>query len=492
MQIRFDFLIWILVLSLTSGISWMTAKEVARQQISFRADIDSLLSSTIHYEFEARIDTLANYFIQDLKDSSLVRIRLSTSSSGETIFNFTDPENEDPYTSLTIKRFTNQEPVWTPQLKEEFYATMKNHIKDDLSENITYYWTDTLGTRLIKYMNRQPVDTTLFSQFLDQQKGIFNIKSKYQIIWNPDSLILPAQNARTIQISKSLPYQVEDASWKVHLVILNPMMALVRRILPILLGALSILSLGIFTFVFLYRTLRQQRKLMILKDDFIDNITHELQTPITALRMASESLGGLNPVAFPERRKKYLQIFNQELARLSTLVDRLLQQSWQEEPIQWSKLDLKTIIQSAEQHLRQSQNKSITFNYPLAESPKIWSDPDLLFIIIHNIIQNSAKYSDDTGVIIDISWSQKNNQTIISIADNGWGVPPADRKQIFEKFSRSSDKERNYTVKGLGIGLYHTKKNVQKLGGHCMLKPNSPQGSIFIIHLPTYAPNSSY
>ncbi len=220
-----------------------------------------------------------------------------------------------------------------------------------------------------------------------------------------------------------------------------------------------------------------------MKDDFIDNVTHELQTPITALSLAVESLRQFEVTDKKERYASYLQTSTVELKRLADLADNILLHSTQpgSGQIELETLDLISLLrEAAERHRRQSR-KPVVIELPACTSFHVRSSAFHLNTILDNLLQNAIRYSPETGVHIDIRLSPSGKGYALEIADDGWGIAPDDRKHIFEKFYRSSDKDRNYTVKGLGIGLYHVQQCVTQLGGAISVHDNKPRGAIFKI-----------
>lgn len=490
MPIRLKILLGLLLLTLLSVTSLLTINDLRRQAEHFRIDVDTVLSAAVSIEFEARIDSIANLFIRDLNDTSLVDISLGTVDTGTLVFHFRNPGDANLFTSISIKELAGQPPVWTDYLRQAFAKKMKENVKRNLRENTVYYWTDHLGTRLLAYMDSISVDTFLLQQALVQEKKTYRIRAAHHLTMLPKTVTAPPIPDHSIRSRVPMPYHIDDAEYWVYLTILNPGTDLLQRSTKTILGSLGIILLSMFTFFFLYRLLLRERKLAALKDDFIDNVSHELQTPITALRMVHESLARLDPVLQPERRQQYLRIAHNELDRLSNLIDRLLLRNWEDE-VQKEIVNLSQLITSIVNSHQLSNEKAVVLHLPEDPPPPLMTDPDLLYIILDNLIQNAVKYSNPEKVNIWIDWSQQAGELVLSIADDGWGIRREDRQKIFHKFTRSSDQERNYTVKGLGIGLYHVRQNLDALRGRCTVTDNSPKGTVFTLYFPTHDPYSA-
>jgi two-component system, OmpR family, phosphate regulon sensor histidine kinase PhoR len=488
MQRRIRILLIIMLAALTMLLGLQTYLSVAdyqRKKVVFTNDLDSLLHEALSLEFEHRLDTLSNRFLEDLRDTTIVEIQLGKSNEGYLTFHFKDPGDPNLYTSISLKETQNAPSVWTDSLRTSFEKGMVNQIRDDLSKNVVMYWTDTLGTRIKESMERYPVDTSYFHRVLDSLALEAGISSTMNVDWSLAEATSPTAPTGAIRRSQPLPYSLYDADWTVHLTVDNPAFDIVRRSLITILGSLGVIVLTVWCFYLLFRTILRQKKLSDLKDDFIDNVTHELQTPISAIRMSHESMERL-PLD-SDRHRKYLNVAQTELARLGKLVDRLLNRSWQESKSNRKQIDLDDFLRKHIERLKMHSTKPIQTDWPETSPPDLNTDPALLDIILENLLQNALKYSDPEGVRLYLNWQETADDITLSIADDGWGIPSSDRPYIFDKFTRSSDTNRNYSVKGLGVGLYHVKKCVEALDGHIEVTPNQPRGSVFTLNLPNHA-----
>lgn len=488
MQRRIRILLVIMLAALGTLLGLQTYLSVAdyhRKKVVFTNDLDSLLHKALQLEFNNRLDTLSRRFLQDLRDTTLVDIRLGESTEGDLTFHFKDPGDPNLYTSISLKETRNAPIVWTDTLRASFEKGMVKQIRNDLSKNVVMYWTDTLGTRIKESMERYPVDTSYFYSALDSLAMGAGISASMKATWTPEHTDFPTVLTGAIRRSQPLPYTLNDEDWTVHLIVDNPAFDIVKRSLITILGSLGVIVLTVWCFFLLFRTILRQRKLSDLKDDFIDNVTHELQTPISAIRMSHESMARL-PLD-SDRHRKYLAVARTELERLSQLVDRLLSRSWQDANGHWESIDLGTFLRKHIERLTMRSTKPVIVEWPATTALSLVTDPALLDIILENVLQNALKYSAAEGVHLRVDWRGNPEGVTLTIADDGWGISAADRPHIFDKFSRSSDADRNYSVKGLGVGLYHVKKCVEALNGRIAVAPNQPEGTIFTLNLPNHA-----
>jgi two-component system phosphate regulon sensor histidine kinase PhoR len=206
---------------------------------------------------------------------------------------------------------------------------------------------------------------------------------------------------------------------------------------------------------FLLLIIKKQKKIDEIKNDFINNITHEFKTPITTIGSALEGMSNFNPNNDLVKNKKYIDISFQQLQKLEKMVEKILETAIlnvKEIKLNKEQINVVSFINSIiEKHLM-TFDKSISFHF---QDNSIFynADPFYLENAISNLIDNAIKYGGDT---IDISCFNSEKLLIIEIKDNGNSITKADENQIFEKFYRIP-KGNLHDVKGYGIGLYYTK-----------------------------------
>ncbi|WP_396166421.1 sensor histidine kinase [Flavobacterium sp.] len=206
---------------------------------------------------------------------------------------------------------------------------------------------------------------------------------------------------------------------------------------------------------FLLIIIKKQKKIDEIKNDFINNITHEFKTPITTIGSALEGMSNFNPDNDLVKNKKYIDISFIQLQKLEKMVEKILETAIlnvKEIKLNKEQINMVSFIKSiTEKHLMTS-NKSISFHFQ--DNVMLYNaDPFYLENAISNLIDNAIKYGGD---IIDISCFNSEKLLIIEIKDNGNTITKADENQIFEKFYRIP-KGNLHDVKGYGIGLYYTK-----------------------------------
>lgn len=253
--------------------------------------------------------------------------------------------------------------------------------------------------------------------------------------------------------------------------------------------ALSILLVAFIavTFLFLYKNLLAQRRLALMKNDFISNITHELKTPIATVNVAIEALRNFDALQSRERTKEYLDISAAELQRLSMLVDKVLKLSMfenKEIELQKENFDLKQLIEEVMYSMRlQFEKQGATINFKtMGTDFTIHADRLHITSVVYNLFDNALKYSKDRP-FINVELTSTANEMILSVADKGIGIAPDYVDKIFDKFFRVPSGD-HHNSKGYGLGLSYAAEVIRRHGGAIFLDSELGNGSKFTVKLP--------
>jgi signal transduction histidine kinase len=227
----------------------------------------------------------------------------------------------------------------------------------------------------------------------------------------------------------------------------------------------------------------------IQKDEFLDTVTHELRTPITAIRAASEILHDDDDIP-EELRKQFLQNIISESDRLNRLIDKILDLEKFEtgkQKIYLSKNNISRTIKNtldSVQQLIKNKKINVEFNSTSTEI-KAFYDEERIIQVIHNLLSNAIKFSADTDGKITISVYENKNNIEVKIHNNGKGIKKEDFEAIFDKFYQS----RNQNVKkpiGSGLGLAICKQIIEHHKGKIWAEDNVVEGATLIFTLPNY------
>lgn len=248
-----------------------------------------------------------------------------------------------------------------------------------------------------------------------------------------------------------------------------------------------IISLILVFFAFAINVILRQKRLSEIKTDFINNMTHELKTPISTIGLSSELLLKGDFTQDPERLKRYAEIIFKENKRLENQVERVLNVA----KLDKEKLTLKKdqisfheLIQDAKESFDLGQTDlggQITLELD-AINDSVNVDSVHMTNVVYNLIDNAVKYCEVTPQIT-IATTTTNKHFILSVADNGIGIKREDQYMIFDKFYRVPTGNL-HNVKGFGLGLYYVKLIVEEHGGTIHIKSGVGKGTTFTIRLP--------
>lgn len=257
-------------------------------------------------------------------------------------------------------------------------------------------------------------------------------------------------------------------------------------------GAMGIWIFSAFTFLlililfaFVIIDLSRQKKLAEVKADFINNMTHELQTPITNISIASEVLRKGSGRLDDQKAIHYANIIHTENQRLKFHVDHVLQTAMLERgelELKRSEVNLNSIIEEVVFNFQlRVQNRQGQIKSKLeAGQPLVFGDRFHLANIFYSLLDNADKYSP-LNPDITITTSNKNNGVLVAIADKGIGISQDGQRYIFDKFYRASA-GYVHEVKGFGLGLTYVKEIVKAHQGNVAVYSELNKGSLFELY----------
>ena len=258
----------------------------------------------------------------------------------------------------------------------------------------------------------------------------------------------------------------------------SPLSYIMGQMSGILISNIALIIVFTLAFRYLYKTVSQLRSIEEMKDDFVNNMTHELKTPIAIAYSANDALLNHNADKDFTKREKYLIIANRQLKRLGELVENILAMSMERRKtlvLEYKSIELKPFINELITAQLMRKEKEINIISDISDGVVINADKTHFANIMNNLIENAIKYSGDK-VTIKITGNEK----IISVTDNGIGIPEKSVTYIFDKFYRVPHGNR-HDIRGYGIGLYYVKSILDKMGWSISVKTKEGEGSVFII-----------
>lgn len=231
----------------------------------------------------------------------------------------------------------------------------------------------------------------------------------------------------------------------------------------------------------------KQKRLSEIKTDFINNMTHELKTPISTISLSSDVLMQPGIEDEPERMRQYARIVKSENTRLKNQVEKVLQLATLEKKqvkMKYETVDIHQVIRDAAQSFSVSIEKAdgrVDTNL-LAENPNVSGDYVHLTNVVYNLFDNAVKYCEREP-FIEVSSRNRDKGLEFTVKDNGIGMSPDQVSQIFDKFYRVPT-GNVHNVKGYGLGLYYVKYMINQHGGNIKVESELGKGSSFIVFLP--------
>ena len=249
----------------------------------------------------------------------------------------------------------------------------------------------------------------------------------------------------------------------------------------------TIVFLVLIFFGFSLATIIKQKRLSEVITDFINNMTHELKTPIATISLSSEMIMRLETDDDLEKAKKYAGIIFKENKRLETQVERVLNISTldtENTTLNKKSLDFHELLDEVKDtfDFNQLANGGKILIENNASVFTIQADPIHITNVVYNLLDNAVKYCT-TKPFISITTKNERNYLVIEIKDNGIGIRKEDLKMIFDKFYRVST-GNIHDIKGFGLGLFYVKLIINEHNGSIDVKSKLGEGSTFTIKLP--------
>ncbi len=254
-------------------------------------------------------------------------------------------------------------------------------------------------------------------------------------------------------------------------------------VFPSILLTVIIISIFVLTLQIILR----QKKLSQIKNDFINNMTHELKTPISTISLASQMLKD-NSVSHTPRTIDHISgVIFDESKRLSNQVEKVLQMAVFNEgrlKLKFSQIDINQLVSTvaANFEIRVTTAQGEIHTQLLEENSYINGDEVHITNVIFNLLDNAVKYSKEKP-LIELSTENKNNWVVVQVKDHGIGIPKEHQAQIFERFFRVPT-GNVHNVKGFGLGLSYVKRIVDAHNGKIKVESTVGKGTRFRVYFP--------
>ncbi len=378
------------------------------------------------------------------------------------------------------------------------------YILDNLAEDYLFTDPDTLHNSpgqsfheiLINYKDpeiflrdhiRKAGEIPNFTYYL-QIKEIFLLDKGYEQQVYPDTVSLPVAPYGAL-LAGSYTYERNffRISYDIYINFTNRSKLILNEMWLIL--ALSIFTL-ILVFLVFYITLRNMllhKRLSEMKTDFINNMTHELKTPLSTIAVASSSLGNRSIIQQEHKVEELSGLINRQNKHLSELIDRILDINiWEKDQV---KLKPEHVLidawirELADAFILEQGGKSPVIELHVQNQIETHLlDQVHMSTVINNLFSNAVKYGN-SPCKISVNVKDYEGLLSISVSDNGPGIKKDELKHIFEKFYRGEESKQR-VIRGLGLGLYYVKQIVEAHHGTISVRSNVGEGVQFIIKIP--------
>lgn len=232
-------------------------------------------------------------------------------------------------------------------------------------------------------------------------------------------------------------------------------------------------------------TIKKMDMVSRLRQDFISTMLHELKRPLYTLKMCMSFLGNQKNIQNNERLQPILVKSKDEIDNLSSYFSKLRELSFEEMsaiPVNIKLIKLKEIIAGAIEKVHKPENKHVNIITSCPDDCLLHGDKIYLSDMFINLMENSFKYSD-TEVTVEIECIENDNQIVIRVTDDGWGIPASEIKNIFFRFQRGKRATKD-KLPGMGLGLSYVQQIIKAHKGRITVSSILDKGTIFEITLP--------
>lgn len=455
------------------NVRYRVEKNHIEKQISTQLDVDAIQKDLIN-----SIDSiqLGRNFAEEGQDEEINTVEgfysdLKSSNKEGSIISGQDPNR-------LIERFDGN-----MEMLEKNPDQLKSIFKDLLFRYLSY--------------NNRDIEIALIDSSLQEELNLRGIKTAHDFgIYNSFN-----NSFRYAETTNSSDYIYSEYQIPLYYIGLKDAVVLsvnfpnktnyiVGNIFFLLVSAFLVILVIIGLFIYSIRIIYQQRRISEMKNDLINNITHELKTPISIISLACQALNDEDMAKIEGIRTNYLNMIAQENKRLGSLVENILQSAVMEKgdfKMKFKKLNAAEKIEAALKSFKMrlsEKNFNVTVKLQ-SETLLLEADETHFTNMIFNLIDNAIKYSKpgDKNPVLHIEAFTKDDELHFVVEDNGIGISKDDQKKIFDKLFRVST-GNVHNVKGYGLGLSYVKSIIERHHGQIEVKSELGKGSRFSVKMP--------
>jgi len=348
---------------------------------------------------------------------------------------------------------------------------------------------------LDKYLKEEVLDEKID---MDYDYGVFSYEDDdYMILNGKYAVLMGSLEGTDVEVNSSLDkteYTIDlfkdDKGYtpgQLRVFFPKKQSFLIKSALGSLISSLVFTGLILFCFIYTITVIMTQRKVSIMKTDFINNMTHEFKTPIATISLATDSILSPKVLNDESKVKRFINIIKQENKRMLGQVEKVLQIGQLEKKdfeLKLSEINVNQLVSTAVDHSSLTINKlGGKISMDLDENVStLQADENHLSNMIHNLLDNATKYSSEAPDIL-VKTVMHPTAVEVSIKDHGIGMSKDELHRIFDKFYRVSTGNL-HDVKGFGLGLSYVKAIVDAHNGKINVQSELGKGSTFSVFFP--------
>ena len=382
----------------------------------------------------------------------------------------------------------------------DYIANLHDSVPTELPKGLEYFVftcdskdNKEMGTsQLVEALNRftvdhqhpfqkERLDSILQSRDIAAQ-SIITTKAD-TMIWQPSMQTKGSILQPVMQVS--YPYDIFEGQEVVVTTAIS-ISPVLRKMAYTLLITILLSFFLVFCLVYQILTIRKQRHIEAIRQEFMHTMIHELKRPISTLKMCVSFMGNERMMQDEESKQKILSSSYNELDNLTSYFSKLRDITFGDSiqiPLVKSRFALRGLIEECIGKQNIPSNKEVRMEIVAEDDLEIRADRMHLANIVCNLLENAIKYSVEAVVIKIDYWMREDGMAQITVADNGIGIAKADQRYVFDKFYRS-ESAKDKALPGIGLGLSYVKLLVEAHGGSIVLDSTEGEGTTFTILMP--------
>ena len=469
------------VLGITALQLYWNYKNYQSVVVNFKKDANNALDVAVDREMMQRRLQLVTEVKKWLNDPSIVKITCDTNNKEHsTAFTIKDvvpyyPDEKADQVTMGISSFKKKVGKINTEAKTVFINHFAEIVMTDLKQATIHYYTQGIGNRLEKAFSESRMNSVSFTKIYKEELAKRQISTSFKLN------VMPSESSNFVTHKANTAFRRPYANSMIFASLENPNSYYLREMKWLIIGSILLISITLGCFYYTIKTLFNQNELVAIKNQFISNMTHEINTPLASIQVTAEALQKFKPNE--ETTKKYLDIILYQTQKLNELSNEILE-NVKLDTFKFSmeeQVDLKQLVIDVLAGLNTGLQVHVDFD---KGDLIVSGNKGHLYRSLKNLLENAEKYNTNPAPSISIAVNKINAGISIHVIDNGSGIADEFKTKIFDQFYRIPTGNM-HDVKGYGLGLNYVKKVIMQHKGSISVADNKPSGTVFSIILPT-------